>query len=189
MKWAFAAACVATASADEGSPIGKVIEMISDLQAKVIKEGEETQKTYEEFHLWCEERAGELQAEIKTSKGEVMNLQAAIEKESASIQTDTSKIEDLAGEIASAEADLAAATKIRNAETADFETFEADVSETIDTLERATGIIEKELNGGAAMMQLKNSGNVVQALAAMVSAEAISSSDGKKTHCTASIRL
>lgn len=180
MKWAFAAACVATASADEGSPIGKVIEMISDLQAKVIKEGEETQKTYEEFHLWCEERAGELQAEIKTSKGEVMNLQAAIEKESASIQTDTSKIEDLAGEIASAEADLAAATKIRNAETADFETFEADVSETIDTLERATGIIEKELNGGAAMMQLKNSGNVVQALAAMVSAEAISSSDGKK---------
>ena len=77
-------------------------------------------------------------------------------------------------------ADLAAATKIRNTETADFETFEADVSETIDTLERAVGIIEKELNGGAAMMQLKHSGNVVQALAAMVSAEAISSSDGKK---------
>ena len=30
MKWAFAVACVATASADEGSPIGKVIGMISD---------------------------------------------------------------------------------------------------------------------------------------------------------------
>ena len=46
MKWAFAVAYAATASADEGSTIGKVIEMISDLQAKIIKEDEEIQKTY-----------------------------------------------------------------------------------------------------------------------------------------------
>jgi len=44
MKWTFAVAYAATASADEGSPIGKVIEMISDLEGKVIKEGEEVQK-------------------------------------------------------------------------------------------------------------------------------------------------
>jgi len=44
MKWTFAVAYAATASADEGSPIGKVIDMISDLQAKVIAEGEVTQK-------------------------------------------------------------------------------------------------------------------------------------------------
>ena len=55
MKRAFAVAYAATASADEGSPIGKVIEMILDLQAKIIKEGEEVQKTYEEFSEWCEE--------------------------------------------------------------------------------------------------------------------------------------
>merc|ERR1719181_979490 len=36
------------------------------------------------------------------------------------------------------------------------------------------------MNGGASMMQLKRSGNVVQALTAMVQAEAISGSDGKK---------
>merc|ERR550514_2009698 len=36
------------------------------------------------------------------------------------------------------------------------------------------------MNGGASMMQLKRSGNVVQALSAMVSAESLSSADGKK---------
>jgi len=179
MKSAIAFAFVASASADEGSPVGKVIEMISDLQAKVIKEGEETQATYEEFEKWCEERSGEIQREITTSKGEVMNLKASIEKESATIQTSTAQIEEIAGEIATAEADLAAATKIRGTENADFKTFEADVTDTIDTIERAIGVIEKGLQGGASMMQF-HSGGVVRALQAMVSAEAISSSDGKK---------
>jgi chromosome segregation ATPase len=180
MKWAFAVAYAATASADEGSPIGKVIEMISDLQAKVIKEGEEVQKTYEEFSEWCEERSKEVMFEIKTGKGEVESLKATIEKEGANIQTQTSSIEELAGEIATDEADLAAATKIREKENADFTAQEKDLVETIDTLERAIGIIEKEMNGGASMMQLKQSNNVVQALSAMVSAEALSSADGKK---------
>jgi len=173
-------AYAATASADEGSPIGKVIEMISDLQAKVIAEGEEVQKTYEEFSEWCEERSKEVMFEIKTGKGQVESLKATIEKEGANIQTQTSAIEELAGEIATDEADLAAATKIRAKENADFSAQETDLVETIDTLERAIGIIEKEMAGGASMMQLKQSGSVVQALSAMVSAESISSIDGKK---------
>merc|ERR1719201_647979 len=75
-----------------------------------------------------------------------MNLKASIEKETATISTSTAKIEGTAGEIAEAEAELASATKIRNKENADFKTFEKDISETIDTLERAIGLIEKEYN-------------------------------------------
>lgn len=181
MKWTFAVAYATVASADEGSPIGKVIDMISDLQAKVIAEGEVTQKTYEEFSEWCEERSKEVMFEIKTGEKDIETLTATIEKEGANIQTQTSTIEELAGEIATDEADLAAATKIREKENADFSAQEKDLVETIDTLERAIGIIEKEMNGGASMMQLqKSGGNVIQALSAMVSAEAISSSDGKK---------
>jgi len=180
MKWAFAVAYAATASADEGSPIGKVIEMIADLQAKVIAEGEEVQKTYEEFSEWCEERSKEVSFEIKTGKSEVESLKASIEKDGANIQTQTSAIEEHAGEIATDDADLKAATAIRTSENSDFVAQEKDLVETIDTIERAVGIIEKEMAGGASMMQLKQSGSVVQALASMVSAEAISSSDAKK---------
>lgn len=39
------------------SPIEKIIEMISDLQSKIIKEGEGVQKVYAEFAEWCEDES------------------------------------------------------------------------------------------------------------------------------------
>ena len=52
--------------------------------------------------------------------------------------------------------------------------------ETIDTLERAIGIIEKEMKGGAAMVQLKSAGSGVHVLSMMVQAQSLSNADGKK---------
>lgn len=108
-----AVAGFASSSANEASPIAKVIQMVSDLETKVIGEGEECQKTYEEFSEWCEETAKNLQFEIKTGKNEVASLKATIDEESANIQKQTSTIEELAGGIATDEADLKAATEYR----------------------------------------------------------------------------
>jgi len=181
MKLAIVSAVgVALASANEGSPIAKVIQMVSDLETKIIAEGEECQKTYEDFAEWCEESAKNLQFEIKTGKNEVASLKATIAEESANIQKQTSTIEDLAGAIATDEADLKAATEIRDKEAADFSAQEKDLVETIDIVERAVGIIEKEMNGGASMMQLQKAGNVVTALSAMVQAQSLSAADGQK---------
>merc|ERR1719326_2797226 len=130
--------------------------MIGDLETKVIAEGEECQKTYEDFSEWCEETAKNLQFEIKTGKNEVASLKATIEEESSNIQKQTSTIEELAGNIATDEADLKAATEIRDKESASFQAQEKDLVETIDIVERAVGIIEKEMNGGASMMQLSH---------------------------------
>merc|ERR1719446_62330 len=77
------------------------------------------------------------------------------------------------------EADLKAATEIRNKEQAVFAEEEKDLVETIDTLERAVGIIEKEMKGGSAAL-LQSSGSVVQALTAMVKAQSLSSAEGAK---------
>lgn len=73
---------------------------------------------------------------------------------------------------------MKAATEIRNKEQAAFAEEEKDLVETIDTLERAVGIIEKEMKGGASMIQA--SGSVVQALATMVKAQSLSSAEGAK---------
>merc|ERR1719262_1159638 len=139
----------------EGSPVSKVFEMLGDLEAKIIKEGEAAQKTYDEFSEWCEERSKNVGFEIKTGKAEVADLKATIEKETATISALGTKVEELSGSIASDEADLAAATKIRNEEAADFAAEEKELVEVIGTLERAISILEKEMKkGGAAMMQL-----------------------------------
>jgi len=169
-----------TLGVSHAAPIDKVITMINDLEQKIIAEGEEAHKTYAEFAEWCEDTAKNVQYEIKTGKSEVASLNADIAKESANIDSQTAKIEELAGAIATDEADLKAATAIRNREAADFAAKEKDLVETIDTIERAIGIIEKEMNGGASMMQLGKAANVVQALQAMVNAQSLSSADGSK---------
>merc|ERR1719382_648528 len=156
------------ALAEEMSPIGKVLEMISGLQAKIISEGEKAQKVYEEFSEWCEESNKNLNFEIKTGKTEVSELKATIAEETAIIESLSSRLEELAGKLKVDEADLKAATHIREAEAADFATEKKDLDETIDILNRAIGILEKH---GSSLVQT-GANNLEQALSAMVQASA-----------------
>jgi hypothetical protein len=152
--------------------------MLADLQAKIIKEGEEAQKTYDEFSEWCEDRSKNTGFEIKTGKANIAELKATIEKETSSSSALSTKIEELSGSIASNEADLEAATKIRNEEAADFAAEEKELVEVISMLERASAILEREMKkSGASMAQLKNTGSLTQALSALVQASVFSSND------------
>merc|ERR1719440_546371 len=165
------------------NPIEKVIEMMSELQQKIIKEGEAAQKIYDEFAEWCEEESKNLQFEIKTGKAQAEELSSTIDKAISDIKAGEEKIEELAKDIAQAEADLKAATEIRDKEHGDFLAIEAELVDTVDALERAIGILEREMakTGGAAFLQLKNSDNIVAALKVLVQSASISSSDGARS--------
>merc|ERR1719439_39055 len=93
----------ALSTQDQTNPIEKVIEMMSDLQQKIIKEGEAAQKVYDEFAEWCEEESKNLQFEIKTGKAEAEELTATIEKAESDIKAGTDAIESLAAKVATAE--------------------------------------------------------------------------------------
>merc|ERR1719375_71042 len=158
------------ALANEATPIEKVLQMLSDLQGKIIREGNDAQKVYDEFAEFCEDRSKNLGFEIKTGKAGVKDLEAAIAKEAATAESLNAKIEELSSAIATDEQDLKAATDIREKEQAAFEAEEKELVDTIDTLVRATGILEKEMSksGAAAMVQLKSVSSVAQALTVMV---------------------
>jgi len=165
----------------EVSPIAKIIQMISDLQAKILAEGAESQKVYEEFAEFCEHRSKDLQYDIKTGKDEKAELEATIAKEAAKSGALDEKIDELAGSIATDEGDLKKATEIRDKEFADFSAEEKELLEVIDMIKRAIGILEREMaKSGAAMIQLKNAGSVVEALNVLVHASALSANDGAK---------
>merc|ERR1719333_415206 len=168
---------LALANADATNPIAKVLEMISDLQTKIIGEGEAAQKVYEEYSEWCEERSKTLSFEIKTGKSEVASLKATIDEETALSASLTTKIEELSAAIATDEADLMAATEIRDKENAVFVAEEKDLSGIIDTLTRAIGILEKH---GSAFLQTKNVQNIAQALDVMVQASALNAADAER---------
>jgi len=165
-----------TATAE--SPISKVLELMSSLQQKVLKEGEAEQKAYEKFAEWCKDEAVSKQYEIETGEGNVEGLKAAIEKETATISVEESKIDDAAKKVAVNSKDLAAATEIRKKEAADFSVADADLAETIDMLSRAIGIIEKNMRATGFVQGNKvMSSEVVTALQALLQASSISSGD------------
>jgi len=176
----FALALTSADASVEGSPVSKIFQMLGDLQAKIMKEGEEAQKTYDEFTEWCEDRSKNVAFEIKTAKAEIEDLSATIEKETSQIAALGTQIEELSGSIAKDEADLAAATKIREEEAADFAAEEKESKEIIGTLERAIAVLSREMAKGGALIQYKNTGNIAVALKAMVDASMLSSSDSSR---------
>jgi len=180
MKAAFGLLTFSSVLAVEVNPIEKVVQMMSDLESKIIGEGKECQATYDEFAEWCEDNSKNLGFEIKTGKAQVADLTATIQDESAHMDADSSKIDDLSADIASDEADLQAAIKIRKKESTDFAAEEKDLTTVIDMLERAVAVLEKEMAGGASMMQLKSASNLEQALEVMVRASGISQADGSR---------
>jgi uncharacterized coiled-coil DUF342 family protein len=174
-------ALAAPAATSQANPIEKILEMISDLQAKVIKEGEAAQSEYDEYAEWCEDRSTQLGFEIKTGKAEVEELKATIDEETSSSAALESKIEDLSNGIKADESDLDSATKIRESEKADFDKEEAELTEVIDMLERATSILSKEMaKSGASMLQLKSASSITEALSVMVQASVMSSADASR---------
>jgi len=180
MKAAFVALTGAKLASAEEGPIGKVLSMLSDLESKIIKEGEAVQKEYAEFSEWCEERARDVGFEIKTGNADVEDLQAAIGQEKATSASLQTKVEELVGSISADEADLKAAMEIRGKETKTFGAEEKDLAETIDMLQRASAILERQMQGGASMLQLKNAGNIVEVFKTMVQASLIQASDASK---------
>jgi len=163
------------------SPIAKIIEMLSNLQLKINSEGAESQKTYEEFADFCEKRSKELQYEIKTGKATKLELEADIGNEDALQKALSNKIDELAATIATDEGDLKAATTIRKEENTDFVKENNELVEVIDMLERAIGILEREMQkGGATLVQLSKAGGIIQALNILVQASALGSKDATK---------
>ncbi|CAK0799298.1 unnamed protein product [Prorocentrum cordatum] len=160
---------------EEVSPIGKSIELISSLQAKIISEGEQSQKIYEGFSEWCEETNKNTAYEIKTSKTEIADLTATISQETALIESLTTKVEELSSKIKVDEQDLKAATDIRAAEAADFAAEKHELDSIIDTLQRAIGILEK--HAGSALLQERGAAALTKALSLMVQAAGFSSAD------------
>jgi len=178
---AIAAVLTLKGASASGNPVDKVVQMLAELEAKVIKEGTSAQKVYEEFTEWCEERSRTLGHEIQTGKDESAELKAAIAKEVADSGALTTRIEELTAELGIDESDLKAAVDIRTKEASVFASSEKELVDTVDTLERAIRIIETEMKkGGASMLQMKNADDLVQVLTTMVDASAISSADASR---------
>jgi len=171
------ASIVAPAQGDNTNPIQKVVSLLSGLEAKIIQEGESAQKLYVQTSDFCADRSRQLHFEIKTGKEQVGGLKAVIEKATTDNSAYEDQIPNLAAGSSDTELELKEARDIRAKEAADFAVEEQELSRNVDTLRRASAIIEREMQGGASMAQLQSAKTVTEALVAVVEASGLSSSD------------
>jgi len=173
----------AFADEEQSNPLGKVLELMGSLEAKINAEGEAEAKSFKQFFEWCDDASKNTNFEIKTASDKAAKLQAKIDELGSDVSVGTSKIEDLSSAISTAERELKEANAIRAKEAADFQASEKELVATVGTLERATGILEKEMaKGSAALAQIDttNMQNLVQSLSVVVDAAAFSTSDRSK---------
>ena len=142
-------------AANRENPLGQVISLLDSLSAKITAEGEAEAKAYAEFSDWCRNAAQNSGFDIKTATAAKAKFEASIAKLAGDIEASDSKIESLAASITSAGQDLKSATEIRDKEAADFAANEAELVDVVDTLGRATSILEREMaKNPAAFAQL-----------------------------------
>merc|ERR1719460_2941565 len=103
----------ASAHAAQTNPIQKVIELITNLEAKIMKEGEAEEKAYKEFFEWCDDAAKNKAFEVKTATAAVAKLKATIAKAKSDQEDADDVIAKQVADIAQDEADLKDATVIR----------------------------------------------------------------------------
>jgi len=169
--------------AETSNPLGKVFELMSALEAKIIKEGEAEAKAFKEFFEWCDEASQNLNFEIKTASKNKEKLEAKIGERTSDIDVAESKIEELSGAIATNDAELSDATSIREKEAADFSASEKELVATVDTLDRAISIISTEMaKNPAALAQIDTTSmsSLVQSLNVVVDAAGFSTTDKAK---------
>jgi len=177
-----AVAPAVTVEAANANPLGKVMELMDSLTAKITAEGAAEAKAFKEYFAWCDDAAANSQYAIKTGASKQESLEAAIGKGAAGIEASTSKIEDLSASISADESDLKAATAVRVKEVATFEASETELASAIDSLDRAVGILQKQMSkspASLAQIDTKNLNNMVKSLGAVIDAASFSSQDQK----------
>merc|ERR550539_2130072 len=97
----------------QSSPLSKVLDLMSELTAKITKEGEAEAKAYTEYFDWCDDMAKNAGFEIKTAEAKKEKLEATIAELTSNIGVSTSKIDELAAAIATDDSELKDATTVR----------------------------------------------------------------------------
>jgi len=171
-----------TGASVQSNPLGKVIDLLNELSAKIVKEGEDEAKAYEEYVQWCQSAVQETGFAIQSATKEKGELEAKITELSSEIDAAGTKIEELASTISTNEADMKSAAEIRAKELTEFLASEKELMEVISAIDRAISILGKEAEKNpASFAQTFNTKvqTVLQSLSLVADAAAFSVTDRK----------
>lgn len=162
------------------TPVEKAIELLIGMDARIRKHG----KAAEVLHA---EKVTACQLESKDLNHTITRATSQIELSQAKIETETSKITELNAASAAANEtirgngiSLSNATGIREKEATVFHAEETELEDIIDTVQRAIGILERELHKTPSLMQGLATQPVVTALKSLVQGSVFNAADASR---------
>jgi len=162
---------LASASALDVTPLGKVVQMLNGVLAKGQAEKHDEEVEFAKFHEWCDNVRADKTRSIKALGDEIMQLSADIDSAEADAQTLGEEVGELAAEIGKLSANLKAATAERATENTDYKAAHLDVSESIDAIARAIQVLkQREGDVAQSLLQITNSKHIDDQAKAVISA-------------------
>jgi len=164
------------ASTDEQSvaAVQKVIQMLGDMSAKCKQEKADEQIAFAEFGTWCKMEQANLKESIKKGAESIEVLTASIGKLGSEAKVLGEEISTLQSNVAEFEADMKAATKQRAKDHEAFLAEEQDYAESVDALERALVVMQKQEHdrpaSSAALLQVSQNSQIPEKAKAVIAA-------------------
>jgi len=160
------------ARAETGSPILKALQMLEELQDKVADAAQKEQESYWKYSMWCQNESQATQWQIKSTEQKQEMLAADIAKATAEMAAASMHLAEIAQYESTDEADLKAATLLREKESADFKALELELVEGIRTTQAAQAKLEQDIlaaggevkaNGAAFLQRPRKASQAMQA--------------------------
>jgi uncharacterized protein YdaT len=140
------------------TPLQKVIQMLDGMLAKGKSEKQDEKVAFSKFQAWCDSTRTETIKSIELATAQIEQLKADIAKAEADAEKAAADIAELEAALAEMEKEQASATAIRDKELAEYQAQHADLSESIDALERASQVLKaKEADVPQSLLQLQKS--------------------------------
>jgi hypothetical protein len=130
----------------QGTPVQKVLQMMSDMKNKAIHEKNAEQVGFAKFETFCENTDKSKTKAIADGKAQEEQLTADIMKATSDAKVLGEEIAKLDGSISLAEEDKSKSTSLRDEEHADYEKTHAEYVENIDDLQVATAKLKTMMN-------------------------------------------
>merc|ERR1719487_739421 len=151
-------AVLASGSKVDITPLQQVTQMLQDMVAKGKSEKHEETVEFSKMSTWCTSTRDETTRNIAAEKSQIEQLAADAEKADADAATLAEEITELEADVARMESELKAAQDVRAGELADYTATHADLTESIEAIERAAQVLsQKKGDVPQSLLQLQNS--------------------------------
>jgi hypothetical protein len=133
----------ASMRAAQGSPVEKVVELLTTLKAQTEHDGKVEQQIYDKYACWCEKTSKRKADDIVAAQAELRTLGQTILKLKGKIATLAAEIEELTEKIKKNKAEQEELTAVRQKENAAFMAESTETKEALDALQQAIIVLAK----------------------------------------------